>query len=124
MDRKKLVFGLMAAALLVGTAQPVSADPETGKKMGRKLIRGVVNTFTGWVEVPIQAELSEKEYGWKGIPPGLGKGLFFALGRTMVGLYEIATFPLPMPEDYRPVVVPEFRIKVRPVTKEQPSLAP
>jgi putative exosortase-associated protein (TIGR04073 family) len=39
---------------------------------------------------------------------GLGKGLGHTLLRMGTGVYEVVTFPFPLPEGYRPIVEPEF----------------
>lgn len=74
-----------------------------------KLGRGITNVATGWLEVP-------KEMGkevWRGrdlaayfVAPL--KGLAKAIGRTLIGAYDITTFIIPLPRRYEPVIEPEF----------------
>ncbi|HOW59652.1 MAG TPA: exosortase system-associated protein, TIGR04073 family [Candidatus Omnitrophota bacterium] len=75
----------------------------------RKLQRGFLNVALWPIE--ISNELS-KEKKKDTFPPswvaGVGRGSIFAVGRALVGVYEIATFPIPYPADYEPVVQPEF----------------
>jgi putative exosortase-associated protein (TIGR04073 family) len=75
----------------------------------RKLQRGFLNIALCPVE--ISHELS-KEVRNDTVPPswiaGLGRGSIYAVGRALVGVYEIVTFAIPFPAHYKPVLSPEF----------------
>ena len=75
----------------------------------RKLSRGLVNTACGWVEIPAEffreADRSADVGGFMIAP---FKGIAKAIGRTVVGIYEVATFIIPLPSRYRPLIEPEF----------------
>ena len=72
----------------------------------RKISRGVVNTSLGWTEIVRQMiEVNEEEGEVAGFFWGSLKGLVYALGRTLTGVYEVATFLLP---PYSSLVEPEF----------------
>lgn len=74
-----------------------------------KLGRGVANTLTGWVELPKTIySTSVEENAFAGMTLGLAKGAGLAIVRTGAGIYEIASFPFPLPEDYRPILEPEY----------------
>jgi len=77
---------------------------------GDKLARGMANTLLGILEVPRNIQLTTQEENnlLEGWTVGLGKGLGYALLRTGTGLYEVVTFPFPVPEGFRPIVRPEF----------------
>ncbi|MCC6142015.1 MAG: exosortase system-associated protein, TIGR04073 family [Nitrospira sp.] len=99
---------MLAASLLVGA--PVHADePQAvGDRISGKLIRGVVNLSTGWIEVPRQIYEVGTNEGWvRGLLRGPfdGIGMFFA--RTVAGVVETATFPIPLPT-YEPMVTPAY----------------
>lgn len=66
------------------------------KPIGKKLVRGFVDAFTGIVEVPGQA-VRGKDAGnvWKGI----GKGFWFWLSREVYGFGNILTCIVPNPPD-------------------------
>ena len=84
-------------------------EQDTGRLVMTKLFRGVANLTTGWMEIPKQMIQTSNEKGfWKGISWGFAKGLGWAMGRTATGAYEIVTFPFPIPEDYHPVIHPEY----------------
>ena len=71
--------------------------------------RGVVNTVTGWVEIPKRIYETSQEQGaatgWTwGLLRGIGRGFI----RTAAGLYEVFTFPFPAPPNYASVIQPEY----------------
>jgi putative exosortase-associated protein (TIGR04073 family) len=74
-----------------------------------KLGRGVANTLTGWVELPKNVyDTSLEENTFTGMTLGLAKGAGMTLVRTASGIFEIATFPFPLPENYEPLLEPEY----------------
>ena len=94
-----------AVALIVILASTVcfASDPFT------KLGRGVANTLTGWVELPKNIyNTSVEDNAFAGMTLGLAKGAGMTLVRTGAGIYEIATFPFALPEDYKPILEPEY----------------
>ena len=114
-----------AVMLTLALAQPVKAAPrasaeqDTGRLVMTKLFRGVANLTTGWMEIPKQMIQTSNEKGfWKGISWGFAKGLGWAMGRTATGAYEIVTFPFPIPEDYHPVIHPEYVLSDLPESPE------
>jgi len=77
--------------------------------MGKKLTRGLANIVTGWVELPKNIyDTSVEDNIFSGLTVGLVKGIGMAIVRTGAGVYETITFPFPIPEDYAPVLEPEF----------------
>lgn len=76
---------------------------------GHKFVRGVGNVLSGWLEIPLSIyNESLEETPLTGMTVGLIKGIGNTIARTCVGIYETATFPFPFPEDYRPIMDPEF----------------
>jgi putative exosortase-associated protein (TIGR04073 family) len=72
----------------------------------RKVARGAANASLGWLEIPRQTIKETKNKGEiGGAFWGPLKGFAFFVGRTAIGVYEIATFLLP---PYKAVVEPEF----------------
>jgi putative exosortase-associated protein (TIGR04073 family) len=75
----------------------------------RKLGRGAGNLFLGWLEIPHQMDKSVRQTDpATGILIGVPRGVFFAVDRTLVGVFEIVTFPSPRPGNYDPIIRPEF----------------
>ena len=105
----------LVAVLSLAAPQMASAyddemrDASCAGQMLHKLGRGVVNLFTGFVEIP-----KNMAREWKrtdpitGITVGFFKGLGWGWTRTVAGGYEILTFPFPAPPDYVPLMEPEF----------------
>ncbi len=75
----------------------------------RKLGRGVANIFTSPFEIPksIQRELYDNGPA-AAVTYGIFDGIYKFAMRAVVGVYEGATFVLPFPTDYEPIVEPEF----------------
>jgi len=106
MNKNFIRVTVLSLAVLIGLASAgacYAQDPFT------KLGRGVANTLTGWVELPKNIyDTSAQDNAFAGVTVGLAKGLGSAIVRTVSGLYEIVTFPFPLPENYKPVLEPEY----------------
>jgi putative exosortase-associated protein (TIGR04073 family) len=86
----------------------------------RKLGRGLSNVLFGICEVFIQPyKVNKKEGGIAAVTYGLFKGIFYFVGRGVVGVVEIITFPAPLPGastskyswsiwGYGPLIEPEW----------------
>ena len=109
--------------LLVGVAMPAWADeppsqaqatdepnePGLAAQIGTKLARGLTNFGFGWVEIPKQIYLVGRDRGWlAGTFRGPAEGLGMFGARTIAGMYEIFSFPVPLPPHYQPLMQPEF----------------
>ena len=106
---KKQVMAVVLALAIGLTAAPAFAEQDTGRLVMQKLFRGLANAATGWMEIPKQMSKVWSEQGpWKGSTIGFGQGIGYAVVRSVVGGYEIVTFPFPVPPDYQPVMQPEF----------------
>lgn len=108
MKNRAVIFSVALAAVLAA-AQPVFAEQDTGRLVMTKLFRGVANLTTGWMEIPKQMiNTSEEKNVGQGVTWGFAKGIGWAVGRTLAGAYEIVTFPFPIPENYQPVMNPDY----------------
>ncbi len=97
--------GLLLVAVLMLTITTIAFAQDAFTKLGR----GVANTLTGWVELPKNVyQTSVDENPFSGLTLGLAKGAGMTIVRTGAGIYEIATFPFPIPENYKPVIEPEY----------------
>src|SRR3989338_9553658 len=104
---KNAMKGLMMGMLfvLVLSAATVCFANDAFTKLGR----GVANALTGWVELPKNIyNVSVEENALAGVTLGLAKGAGMTIVRTGAGIYEIATFPFPLPQDYKPILEPEY----------------
>ena len=104
---RRFVAITITALLVVGLL--MLSTPSYAQDAFKKLGRGVVNTFTGWLEVPKGiVDESQASNVFSGLTIGTIKGLGLGLVRTGAGIYEALTFPFPIPEGYEPIVRPEF----------------
>jgi putative exosortase-associated protein (TIGR04073 family) len=87
-------------------ALPAAVQADTA---GDKALRGLAGMTTGFLELPgnIAVETEERGPG-VGIPVGAAKGLGMIVARELVGVYELVTSPIPVPENYEPVMQPEY----------------
>ena len=86
----------------------------------RKLGRGFSNVLFGILEIFIQPyKINETEGGIAALSYGLFKGIFYFIGREVVGVIDIITFPMPLPGasnskydsvswGYGPLIEPEW----------------
>ncbi len=89
-------------------SQEVNESPAS-EKIATKLVRGVANFTTGWVELPKQIYLVGRNEGWAtGALRGPIDGFGMSIARTLAGAYEVLTFPLPIPPQYQPMLQPEY----------------
>ncbi len=90
-----------------GTGWPVLAFSFRGSM--NKLVRGLTNLVTGWVEVPKRVNETTIQSGaLPGFTWGLLRGFGHGFIRTAGGAYEIVTFPFPAPPGYQPVMRPVY----------------
>jgi len=86
----------------------------------RKAGRGVSNLIGGWLEIPLNIQQYTRRYDiGGGFFTGLAYGVVKGLNRTFIGVYEVATFFVPIPADFQPILPTlEYYDKV----KKRPAL--
>ena len=96
-----VVCGLVARAMAEEMVPPAAAE---------KAVRGLANTGLGVVvELPKTVYYDTLEDGpLYGLTVGVLEGLSWGIARTLVGIYEVVTFPFPAPEGYRPILTPAY----------------
>ncbi len=101
--------GLILSAMLLIVPVGVSAEGDIEDHIGHKLLRGMTNTLTGWLEIPRLVYLRTAEGPIVlGTVQGLVEGVGMGFARTSAGLYEVVTFAVPVPGHYGPLFEPEF----------------
>ncbi len=82
-----------------------------GTGVGRKLGRGLGNLAFGWMELlkGIQ-DVGDQQNFIAGLTWGPIYGAGNAIVREAAGAYEVLTFPIPIPENFKPILQPEFVI--------------
>lgn len=110
-----LLLGLLAMFAAVPQVSHAQMDEDVYRensdiqKMFHKLGRGASNVLLGWIEIPKNVARE-----WRNTEPFTGtivgsiKGVGWAVARTVAGLYEVISFPFPVPRDYEPIMYPEF----------------
>ena len=93
---KKILGFTLAILLLSGSRPPSLFAEEFGGNPGTKLTRGLINTTTGWLEIPAQMAEQKKtdttQVMW--FFHGLLRGMTVGVARTAYGLWEMITFPV------------------------------
>jgi len=100
-------------ALLSFTTGAYAANEEVLDGMAAKLVRGVVNTFTGWIEFPMQIKkgwdegfMANEDQKLLGAVVGIFDGFGHSLGRTGSGLTDLFCFWAVNPESNEGVGFP------------------
>lgn len=108
------VLCLSLACVAAARAEEQSAPAQ----IGTKLMRGLANLTTGVGEIPKQIYLVGKREGWvQGAVRGPLEGIGMFIARTVVGAYEVLTFPVPVPSDYQPVLLPDYVWQPEPLSQ-------
>ncbi len=103
------ILGLCAVLLMGDAVIGHAEESPIWRQAGMKLLRGAVNFGTGWMELPKQIYLVSQAEGWMtGALRGPIDGLGMFVTRTVAGAYEVLTFPIPVPPQYRPMFQPSF----------------
>jgi putative exosortase-associated protein (TIGR04073 family) len=102
---KRTMILTAAAVLALSLGVPASADNAVDK-----LGRGLANVLTSPIEVVQGMSDVNEEHGMiAGATIGTLQGVVNLVKRAGVGLFEIVTFPIPIPGDYGPILTePEF----------------
>lgn len=114
--RKGWDHRLLAAMLTVGLAVPsafaaAGAMEKTPRVTGmlRKLGRGIANIATCPAEIARTSEMVTKREGhFAGLTVGLLQGAWRTVLRGVTGTFEVLTFYVEIPDDYGPLMKPEF----------------
>lgn len=119
---------MLAAAIFLAVASRVAAEEPPVSTPGQKALRGATNLSLGLaLEWPRTIYYETKKQGpLLGIPAGFLAGFGLGLMRTAVGAYELFTFPFAVPDDYKPILTPDFpfeqgRTRVSPALIERPK---
>jgi len=103
--------GIISTASFAAEDNPVlNSDPGDALK---KLGRGVANMLTFPLELPNQMTKINKSDGpVAALTYGFMKGCVAGVFRLIVGVYEVISFPIPLPEFYRPIMTdPEYMLQ-------------
>lgn len=100
---RKTIVSVLTAGILALNFCVYAQGP--AEKFGR----GIANTATGWLEVPLEiGRKNSSEGAASAIFVGPFAGLAKAAWRTFSGVYDVLTFFIPAPRDYDSLVKPDF----------------
>lgn len=95
-----LGVGVMAASL-----PSVAPAQDAATKFGR----GIAACALGWLELPGNIYDEGTKNGWlMGSTAGFGKGIGMTVVRTLVGVWDLVTFPIPAPDEYNSILKPDY----------------
>ena len=102
---KRFVVALVVCGMVFSFAAPSFA----GNAM-EKLGRGLANVGVSPLELPEAMwdegrDMDAYAIG-SALTVGVIKGAFNVIKRAVVGVYEVATFPFPVPAEYEPIIDP------------------
>ena len=105
---RSIVAVLLVAVMLFSFTSAAYAKDAKGP--GDKLVRGIANILSGWVEIPqtIDEEWKISKNPATGIFAGFFKGLAFTAGRMASGVWDVVTFPAAAPRNYEPLFKPDY----------------
>lgn len=102
---KKIIKLSLALSLLFLFSSQAAASGSYFSMSGEKLVSGVTNVATGFVELPKNVILKSKQEGvLYGVTAGLVTGIMHSVGRTVIGALDVATFIIPT----NPTVNPHY----------------
>ncbi len=103
MKKYLLAFGVVALALISLVSTSRAAEDNAFTKFGRGMANIVISPGELYTQPLL---LSKNNDAPVAIFGGLLKGTAIFLAREGVGIYEVLTFPFPMPKGYRPIIEP------------------
>ncbi len=99
------IFFILMLGFFASKATAGFAGDEVHYTLWDKAGRGLENISTGWFELINQPMEQAKTDEWgKALFGGGLHGIFSAICRTGLGVYELATFPIPLPWGYKPLL--------------------
>lgn len=108
--KRTLRVGVLALMLSTAPTTHAVAGELAASTPGQKALRGVTNLTLGlFIEWPKTICYEAREQGpLLGIPAGFLAGFGLGLMRMGAGVYELVTFPIALPADYKPILSPRY----------------
>jgi putative exosortase-associated protein (TIGR04073 family) len=111
--RRLLTLAMVGFAFSLAAPQVQATGPlyeqSRAARMTRKLGRGLLNVAFFWCEIPhhINQEARNVDF-FTWVITGTGKGLVAGGRRLALGLFDVFTFPVEIPQDYADLQETEF----------------
>ncbi|HJQ84759.1 MAG TPA: exosortase system-associated protein, TIGR04073 family [Candidatus Binatia bacterium] len=109
--RAVIAVGIVASCLaLAPVASATRYEPENERYTALdKLGRGLAAMTTGFLELPGNIVAENRDHGATAAATiGVAKGIGMIPVRELVGVYDFVTSPIPLPDDYEPLIHPEY----------------
>ena len=112
-DTMKKVIAIMVVLMLLAANVAFAADAPTATATAAatentamtKLGRGLMNVVAAIFEIPTtMMQQGEADGVGAAVTKGPVLGIVNTVVRALVGVYEVATFPVPVPENYEPIL--------------------
>ena len=103
MKKYSSVLGVVTLVLMMGLS-PAFADDNAFSKFGRGMANVVISPAELYAQPMLLSKTLEPSIAVFG---GFCKGVAMLIAREVVGVYEIVTFPIPIPKGYRPIIKPD-----------------
>lgn len=112
-SRRWITVTTALTLLLAGLGTNAWAADSIAERIALKAARGLDNTVLGLVtDWPKTMYYEGRRHGVPyGATVGFVQGFLVGAARTGVGIYELATFPVPLPADYQPILSPQFSLQ-------------
>jgi len=103
---KKIISPILLLMLLITSTNSFSSEQDSyGSQVGEKALNGFTNMTTAIIEIPKNIINSSNDAGlFLGLPGGLIKGIINTVGRTLVGVTDLITAPIPT----HPIAMPAY----------------
>ena len=96
---KSVVASVILAVMMIGVSVQAAPDDPWVMKPVEKLGRGIANVAFGPLEILIRGwDVTQELGGIAGITYGPLKGVAYCIAREVVGVIDIVTFPVPLPD--------------------------
>jgi len=108
---RAFIIGCAAALALTFVAPAAQADREDASHHTAvaKLGRGLADMTTGFLELPGNIVAENRDHGaGSAATVGFAKGIGMIPVRELVGVYNFVTAPFPYPNNYGPILHPEY----------------
>ncbi len=103
---KFLQLFLLSLLISISSNSLANDDKNYGEKVGEKALNGLTNMTTSFLEIPKNIINATNDsnivYGTVG---GTAKGIINMLGRSLIGLIDFVTAPLPTKPIVSPVLI-------------------
>jgi len=103
----KLILALLI--LVFGSSHAMATEPYGYNYISTsstKLVAGIANTATGFIELPKNIILvTQRDSILHGMTFGLASGVMHSVARTVIGVFDVATFWIPTPPSVQPTYI-------------------